>query len=50
MESQRLHYSLFAQSAFCLIFILSKKKGFQSEALLKMSVSTPSTQGFGLDF
>ena len=29
-------YSLFGQPGFCLIFILSKNKGFQSVALLKI--------------
>ena len=34
---------------FCLIFILGKYKGFQSESLLKMSPSSPSIKEFGLD-
>ena len=37
----RLHfYSLFGQPGFCLIFILSKNKVFQSGALLKMPPSS----------
>ena len=36
--ARRLHYSLFGQSGFCLIFIVSKNKDFLSGALLK----TPS--------
>ena len=42
-------YSLFGQPGFCLIFILSKKKSFQSEALLKMPPSSPSMEEFGRD-
>ena len=35
-------YSLFEQPEFCLNFILSKNKDFQSGALLKMPPSSPS--------
>ena len=44
-------YSLSGQSEFCLIFIFSKiKKDFQSGALLKKSLSSPSMEEFGLVF
>ena len=33
-----------------LIFILSRNKGFQSEALLKMPTSSSTVEEFGLDF
>ena len=36
-----IFYSLFGQPGFCLIFILSKNKVFQSGALLKMPPSSP---------
>ena len=42
-------YSLFEHPGFCLIFILSKKKHFQSGALLKMPPSSPTIEEFGLD-
>ena len=42
-------YSLFGQPGFCLIFILSKNKGFQSKALLKMPPSFLSMEEFGRD-
>ena len=35
-----IFYSLFGQPGFCLIFILSKNKVFQSGALLKMPPSS----------
>ena len=38
----------FGSLAFCLIFMLSKIK-IQSTALLKMPLSPPSPEGFGLD-
>ena len=45
---RRLHfYSLFGQLGFCLIFILSKTKDFQSGALLKMPPSSPFMKKFG---
>ena len=40
-------YIISGQPVFCLIFILSKNKSFQSGALLKMPPSSPSTQEFG---
>ena len=43
-----MHYPLFGQSGFCLILILSKIKGFQSERLLNMSPSPPMN-GYGHD-
>ena len=33
-----------------LVFIFSKSKGFQSGALLKIPLSSPSMEEFGLDF
>ena len=42
-------YSLFGQPRFSLIFIFSKNKCFQPEALLKMTSSPTSIQKFGLD-
>ena len=36
-------------AAWILIFILSKNKGFQSGALLKMPISFPSMEEFCLD-
>ena len=36
-------------AAWVLIFILSKNKGFQSGALLKMPTSFPSMEEFCLD-
>ena len=36
-------------AAWVLIFILSKNKGFQSGALLKMTISFPSMEEFCLD-
>ena len=42
-------YSLFGKPAFSLSFILSKNKGFQPGALLKMPPSYPSMEEFGPD-
>ena len=42
-------YSLFEHPGFCLIFILSKKKHFQSETLLKMPPLSPTIEEFVLD-
>ena len=42
-------YSLHRQSGLCLIFTLSKNKGFQFAATLKMSPLSPSMEEFGVD-
>ena len=42
-------YSLFGVPRFSLIFIFSKNKCFQPEALLKMTPSPTSMQKFSLD-
>ena len=47
--AQRFHYSLFGQSGFWLLFVFSKNKGFQPEALLKMPPSPTSMEIFSLD-
>ena len=46
MSLKILLYSLFRQPEFCLRFILSKNKVFQSGTLLKMTNSSPSMQEF----
>ena len=40
---------MFGYPGFCLIFILSKNKGFQSGALTKMPTPFPSMEEFSLD-
>ena len=42
-------YSLHRQSGLRLIFTLSKNKGFQFAAILKMSPLSPSMEEFGVD-
>ena len=42
-------YSLLVQPKFCLIFIEHKNKGFQREALRRMTPSSPPVEDFGTD-
>ena len=46
MYSKIALHSLFGQPGFYLIFILSKKKGFQSGAILKTPPSSPPMKEF----
>ena len=43
----RLHYSLFGESGFYLIFILIENKAFLSGTLQIMPTSSPSTEELG---
>ena len=49
--ARRLHYIpyVFKKTGFCLIFVLRKNKGFQSEALLKILPTSLSMEEFAPD-
>ena len=42
-------YSLHRESGLCLIFILTKNKGFQFATILRMSPLCPSMEEFDVD-